>query len=251
MKLLRASIAALACFAASPLMAQAKQAIPADIDRLEDRSAISRFGDCIVARDAAAAAHILQANYTFDEAVAQYPEPIAAECQALWTSSRPLEARAYLVQFAIAESLIRAEAVTLTRKHLGDQPPLRHRIFGPREVLDASLAKFEGEALRVRIEEAAAITTRFGECVVRQNPEDSRALLSTLPNTIEEQVAFEALLKANKACAGKLAAGKPCGLNCREWFIDFTRVSYRGGVAVSYYRLAHSTPAIEGERPNA
>lgn len=251
MNLLRASIAALACLAASPLLAEAKQAIPADLDRLEDRTAIARFGDCIVARDAGAAAHILQANYIFDQAVAQYPEFIAAECQALWTSSRPLEARAYLVQFAIAESLIRAETLKLTRTDLVDQPPLRHRIFGPRDVLDASLAKFQDEALRVRIEEAAAVATRFGECVVRQNPEGSRALLSTLPNTAEEQAAFEALLKANKVCAGKLAAGKPCGLGCREWFIDFTRVSYRGGVAVSYYRLAHSTPAFAGERPNA
>lgn len=251
MNLLRASLAALACFAASPLLAEAKQAIPADLDRLEDRTAIARFGDCIVAHNPAAAAHILQANYTFDQALAQYPELIAAECEALWTSSRPLRARAYLVQFAIAESLVRAETVTLTREDLGDQPPLRHRIFGPRDGLDAALAKFEGEALRVRIEEAAAITTRFGECVVRQNSEGSRALLSTLPNTAEEQAAFEALLKANKVCARNLAAGKPCGLGCREWFIDFTRVSYRGGVAVSYYRLVHSTPAFAGERPNA
>lgn len=104
------------------------------------------------------------------------------------------------------------------------------------------LAKAKGSSKRKDLEQefakqnALAWLSRYGECVVRQDPVNSRYWLLTPPNIPEEASRIKALQPAFGAC---LSNGT----------MKFNRIMMRGTVAVNYYRLAMAT-VVQGAGSN-
>ena len=69
--------------------------------------------------------------------------------------------------------------------------------------------------------------SRYGECVVRRDPNDSRLWVLTPPDSPDEDGRIDALRPFFGAC---LKDGK----------VAFSKATLRGAVALNYYRLAHA-----------
>ena len=89
-----------------------------------------------------------------------------------------------------------------------------------------------------RQREVAIYLSYFGECVVRADPGNSKALLAASPDSRDEGIAIAAL---GKSLSGCLEAGRTLELN---------KTNLRGTVALNYYRLAKaaqsSAPVVAG-----
>ena len=226
--------------------ASAQEATPAPAAKNspEDRLALARFGRCIVDRHHDDAALVIATDLTYDEALQKFPDLIGADCAKLWAGASDT-ARQGLIQWAIADALLTASP----NENFAIEPkpaPLEHRIFGPRQDLDRELVKIKDAKLRKRVEWAASVYARFGECMARREPEKARALFLTEPESDGEKASFLALRGAANSCVRIVAPAKGSFVTGLSWSTEVPYLAFRGGLAVSYYRLAATNPGNAG-----
>jgi hypothetical protein len=77
---------------------------------------------------------------------------------------------------------------------------------------------------------------KFGDCAVRTAPLAARAFLQAAPGTSAEGAAVQSLKPALGSCLEKGAQ------------VTLNRTRLRGALAVSYYSLAHASPALAPKR---
>jgi hypothetical protein len=134
-------------------------------------------------------------------------------------------------RYALADGLVRKDLLPFPAPAVSALPQLDHREPTPPSRVDKkgrplSEAKYAAAMEGYQQAQAFAYVSRFGECVVRANPEGARALLGTTADSPEETAAFATLSNALGNC---LESGQK---------IELSKVALRGTIAVNYYRLA-------------
>jgi hypothetical protein len=137
------------------------------------------------------------------------------------------------MRFAIAEALLRREIgnidpATLVSAEALSMPILQEKDYQPEKDRTYSrdeLAEFDSARQRERL---ILVEYRFGECVVRANPQGSRAYLQTADGSDTEGAALQALMPTLGNCVEKGAQFK------------LDRRILRGSLAFNYYALAHA-----------
>jgi hypothetical protein len=149
-----------------------------------------------------------------------------------------------LYRYALAGALVRRDFGTVPVPSFSAVLPLSHQ---PMPVMDETkLPKNEKKAAEAKENfgnaTMAAFMARYSECVVRQNPSASHALLMATVASAQEKQAFGALHDALGDCM-------PTGSTVR-----FGKENLRGSLAVAYYRLADAAIKLAApvqEQPDA
>jgi len=135
------------------------------------------------------------------------------------------------LRFAIAEALIAAQLPAVPLNDLSKVAPLTHREHDATEFAPKPGKKYKEKEL-AELEEGRlkdlgeVIISKYGECVVRVDPANSRLMLAAAPSSKEEETVFATLVPALSDC---LAAGQQ---------LKMQKAMVRGTIAVNYYRLA-------------
>lgn len=201
----------------------------------EVRSITYAYAKCVVAREPRKASEALLANVDNATLLQKYRSLIIGDCLVRQTHAESrMSFGGDLYRYALADALFSRELAAKPLPDLANVPPLDQRDPGPEpQPFDAKGRKLSqrryDEVLKQHHQAVAfAFLGKYGECVVRLAPAESKALLLTVPDSAEETVRFNALRPALGTCM-------PEGHT-----IAFGRVALRGSVAINYYRLAHA-----------
>ena len=205
----------------------------------EARRLVLDYATCIVERSHDKAAQALLANADDDTIKRDFRRLIDGRCLRFDVDSIGFDADFY--RYALADALVAAEFADHGPSDFSDRPPLAHLPSPTPADLDAALAearsaKARDDATR-EFQEAQVVAglSRYGECVVREDPNSARLWLLTRPGSREEASRIDALRPSFGACL-------------KDGTVDFSKATLRGTVALNYYRLAHATaPPIAGE----
>lgn len=207
-------------------------------DAREVRLIGSRYGDCVVKKDARSADAFI-ASYASEQNGAQRERLVARinDPQCLIDSSRgfgsvQMRFPADNMRYVLADALVRAHlAGASVPADLATRPRLAHPLFDetayqPKPGKRLSAERTAELAAKRDAEMARIYLSRFGECVVRTDPANASALLSTKVVTPQENAAFGRLQPAFGQC---ISEGAKIALN---------KAVVRGTIALNYYRLA-------------
>jgi hypothetical protein len=202
------------------------------------RPLIQGYADCVVKRQPAKASEAVLSDLGNEALLENYQMLIIGDCLVQQThASSQMRFKGDLYRYALAEALFKRELAAQPAPELAAAPQLTHRDPGPEpQPIDArgrklSKRKYEEALQDYRQQVTFAFLGSYGECVVRQAPAESRALLLTKPDSPEETGRFGLLHPVLSACM-------PEGHT-----ITFGRVALRGSIAINYYRLAHAARA--------
>lgn len=141
-----------------------------------------------------------------------------------------------LYRYTLAEALIGAEFTTSGPGDFSDRPALKHPSPMTKAQFDASVAAAASSKRRAFLEDvyekqkAVNFLSRYGECVAREDPQNTRNLILARPGSVEESKQIEVLRPVFSACLEPDTLG-------------FSRATMRGTLALNYYRLAHASPS--------
>ncbi len=147
-----------------------------------------------------------------------------------------------MLKYALADALVQSElsrAAPLTNLALVAR--LGHGSIDPQDFLPpagktlkpAQLKQLEQDKIKAQ---ASIYLSQYGECVLREDPASSHALLVAQPESAQETAAFGRLGPALAIC---LDRGHTLALN---------KMSLRGTLALNYYRLAKA-PRVPAPNP--
>jgi hypothetical protein len=148
-----------------------------------------------------------------------------------------------LYRYALADALVSKELASAPVPDFSAVAKLDHRMPGAEPLRVSAkgkrMSQRKYDAAMKDYGEAVAFSylSFYGECVVRNAPSDSRALLLTVPDSPEEKTRFDALRPAFAEC---LSAGTS---------LTFGRTTLRGTIAINYYRLARAAMGASAGRP--
>jgi hypothetical protein len=223
----------LALLAAAP--AAAAKAPDSDYSTKETRALMHAYAKCVVRGNAAKASEAIAANADNSTLLRRYRMLMSPEC--LGNAAREDVSMRFggdLYRYALADALVNRDLAGWTVPDLETVPRLVHRDPGeaPLQVTEGGKRlgkrKYEEALAEYEKESAYAYLSRYGECVVRNNPGGSKALLLTGPDTPQETAAFTGIRPALERC---LSEGRT---------LRFGRVTLRGSIAINFYRLAHA-----------
>lgn len=229
---LKISLLAVAAVAAS-VSADGKQPSPAKIR--EARSVMHEYARCVVGRHGRKAEEAILANVNNRDIKDDYRELVDGLCLQQVASYGQMSFKGDLYRYALAEALVDRDYAKEGPSSLADRAPLTHLPAPDPAALQTKLAAAKTGANRKAAQEsydqaaAASWLSRFGECVVRQDPEGARKWLATKTSSPDEDAAIDVL---RPAFAGCLDDGS----------MKFNRTIMRGTVALNYFRLAKSAP---------
>jgi hypothetical protein len=199
------------------------------------RAIMHAYAKCVVGRQPRKASEALLANLDNATLLQKYDSLIIGDCLVEQTHAESqMSFSGDLYRYALADALVRHELAAQPVPDFSNVPPLDQRAPGTEpQPVDAKGRKLSrsryADALKHYHQAVAdAFAAKYGECVVRSAPAESKALLLTAPDSSEETARFDALRPALGTC---MAEGHT---------ITFGRVSLRGSIAINYYRLAHA-----------
>jgi hypothetical protein len=205
-------------------------------DQDENRRIMFDYAECVVRQRHDRAADAILSNADNEVIQRRYGDLIRGDClvSAAGGGGVQMKFGGDLYRYALADALVNADFFKSTDADFTDRPPLAHIAMPVQTKFDAYLAGVKSK--RKREEAQAAYTnqvsmawlSRFGECVVRQEPAKARAWLLTPINVAEETSRINDLRSAFSECLG-------------QGTLKFNRVTMRGTVALNYYRLARAT----------
>ncbi|EQA96954.1 hypothetical protein FHS51_001302 [Sphingobium wenxiniae] len=229
-----------------PVLATLGMAVPAYADKAREdaraRKIMYDYARCVVKIRHDRAAEAIIANADNSTILKEYPDLINGACLGKTGGmGTQMTFGGDLYRYALADALVNAD---YSKKHeidFSNRLPLAHiRSDTPAE-LDAKLAGVKSKRKRAEIleenKETAAIgwVSRYGECVVREDPIRARFWLLTPPDSPEETSRIDDL--------------RPIFAHCLpEGTMNFNRVTMRGTVAINYFRLANATPQQTAEK---
>jgi hypothetical protein len=218
--------------------AQAFQAADSDYSPKETRALTYAYAKCVVGREPRWASAALLADVDNATFLEKYHRLIIGACLVREThAAAQMRFKGDLYRYALADALVRRELASEPVPNLANVPPISHREPGPAPLpVDEKGSKLSQqryeEALKGHDAQVAFnFLARYGDCVVRAAPAQTKALLLTKPDSPEETVQFGGLGPALGNCM-------PEGHTLR-----FGRVALRGTLAINYYRLAHAARA--------
>jgi hypothetical protein len=140
------------------------------------------------------------------------------------------------MRFALAEALLRDEIATIDPGRLPQAVQLQLPLLATADYEPKIGKEYRADDLKALDEErqkdqTTLIMYRFGDCVVRTDPQRARAVVQAAANSDAEAVALQAITPAFGACLEKGAQ------------LKLNRSILRGELAFSYYSLAHAPAA--------
>lgn len=141
------------------------------------------------------------------------------------------------MRFAFAEALLRDEIGTIDPAQLPAAPKLQVPLLNAADYEPRTERPYTADDLKTLDEKrqrdmTSIVMYRLGDCVVRSDPQNARALLQASAGSDAEGGAFQALMPALGACLEKGAQ------------LKLDRAALRGAVAFGYYSLAHAAPQV-------
>lgn len=201
----------------------------------EIRSFTHAYARCVVARRHLKASEALLSNVDNATLIREYPTLIVPDCVPKKPGhSLRMSFAGDLYRYALADALIDRELATLDVRDLSAVPRLDHRDPGPppqpvgTNGKRLSKKKYEAAIKGHQVASNFFYLSHYGECVVRGAPAEAKALVLTVPDSVQEKSAFDSLQPALATC---LPEGKT---------IKFGREALRGTIAINYYRLARA-----------
>ena len=190
-----------------------------------------RFGTCVVSRHGDGAAKAILSNADRKTIFAHYGNLLDGHCLKSDTAMMfPYDT----FRYSIADALVARDLVKVPVPNLTGVPSLDH-IATPVAPPAPKANGSEVDQLRYQYQlasyeraRAARLIDIYGECVVRENPGASRNLLTTMPETAQEEGWFAALQPAFASC---LPEGQT---------VEVSKAALRGTIALNYYRLAET-----------
>lgn len=221
-----------------PLLAAA--ALQADRDwsevsSKEARQMVHDYGACVVRKQQRRASEAMLAEISNGQLMRRYPQLIDGKCMKVPIGqTAQMRFKGQQFRYALADALVQTELAASPVPSFGAVPRLSHVApIPPSRVSDKGKplkeARYQELLREYHEDQAFALLSRYGECVVRVEPAASKALLLTDPASAAEATAFTALRTAFGTC---LAEGET---------LSFGKVALRGTVASNYYRLAKAS----------
>ena len=220
----------------SMLLVLAILAAPSEAGQLFDaawrRRKMAEYADCIVKdRPGKSALIVLRKDWKKVGPDRDLDKVVVSQCvpNTGLTLSMPIA----ILQFALADALIRAKQISLP-VDLSSVGPLDHGDGEARaRAVLAKGAKASNAEKQAAIEAASATSlSRFGECVVRAAPAQVTAFLRTEVASSAETSAVSSLSPALGSC---IDTGQK---------VEFSREALRGVVAYNYFRLAAAAGTV-------
>jgi hypothetical protein len=212
-----------------------------DYSTRESRALMHAYAKCVVKRESRRAAEALIRNADNGTILRDYEDLVIEDCLSREVQvTTKMTFGGDLYRYALADALVNRELADRPIPDLAAVPPLSHWALpeppAPPPPGAKKSARKRYEKNRKDYEEGVGLTflSRYGECIVRTNPEDAKALLLTTPDSPDEASHFDALRAAFATC---LAQGRT---------YRFTRTVLRGSIAINYYRLARPAQAAAG-----
>jgi hypothetical protein len=206
----------------------------------ETRMVVDDYGHCIVAKEPKLASEAILRNVDNGTLMHDYPRLIDGRCMPTPPGTTvKVKFHGDQFRYALADALVRRELAAVPMPPLTGVPALDQRIPTPPARADSkgrplSERKYADALQDYQDKEAFTYLSQYGECVVRADPADARALLLAKPESDGEKASFAAL---NGALGNCLEEGRTMALG---------KVALRGTIAVNYYRLAHAAAAVPG-----
>ena len=200
-------------------------------ERHETGTVVRDYARCVVRLHHDQAATMLRADSDNNDIMRRYSSVIDENCM---TPGVGVSFPADLYRYSMAEALVTADFLKGGPASFGDRLPLAHLAFPQQAELDKALAKAKSARQKKKLSEEflkdllSGALSRYGECVVREDPAGARLWILTPPDIPEELSRVKALLPAMSTC---LEPGTT---------VKFPRELLRGSVALNYYRLAHA-----------
>lgn len=206
----------------------------------EARRMTAQFADCVVGKHPVEAEQYLNAR-TGEEIARLIPTVFDPDCLDDAASDRgadvQLKMPREIAEFALAGALAKRELATVDPMTLSKAEPLRYPAADPSGLLPKEARQPSQGQTEVATKALDRSTTmvafeRFGECVVRSDPQGAASLLATAAVSKGESQAFAQLAGSFGGC---LVQGAQ---------FSATKAMMRGTVALAFYRLAHAPKAI-------
>ena len=219
------ALAALCAIAFAPCAANSKERTDAEV-----RQTGLDFANCVIKDHGTLATEVLLLNISANQIVKDYRRLIDFDC--LPNNADKISFGTDLFRYFLADALVNAEFAADGPKDFTDRLALEHLAAPTESELKADLASAKSPKRRAQIEEqyrkssGVGALSRYGECVVRHDPANSRGWILAKPGTAEE--------------ASRIGALRPSFSDCLTGTISFSKASMRGTVALNYYRLAHA-----------
>lgn len=230
----RVPLLGLSCLLLAPLSVPAVAAGNAK-EEAQLRKIVYGYAKCVVRGHHNSASEAILSTSTNGTIMRHYSQIIDGECLNAavgYVASMRFPEDTY--RNALADALVNADFATHGDASFDNRLPLAQPVPATEEQKAKALAAAKSVRARkdIQAQQTAAYAwnwlARYGECVVRQNPEGARFWLLTPPETPEETSRIHALQPAFEACLGNRT-------------MKFNRTTMRGTVAINYYRLAMAT----------
>ena len=199
-----------------------------------NRKMMHEYARCVVKQKGEQASDAIVSNSDNATIVRRYPELLSGDCLGKAAGSIQMRFGGDLYRYALADALVNLNFATKSESGFTDRLPLAHLAPPDRAKLDDYLAKTKNKRKRDEAEQSfnrqyvVTWLSRYGECVVRNEPVKARQWLLTPPGGPEETSRINDLRPAFNECLG-------------DGTMKFNRVTMRGTVAINYYRLAMAT----------
>jgi hypothetical protein len=200
----------------------------------EVRKVTRDYASCVVKKHGDRASEAIMTDSGNGDIQRRYSDLIDSACLSSVAGSVQLKFGGDHFRYALADALVNTRIANDPVTSFADRLPLAHIAKPDNAALEASLATAHGKAQREELQKtydrqlATSWLSRYGECVVRQEPTKARYWLLTPPDSPEEISRINDLRPAFADC---LAEGT----------MKFNRTTMRGAVAINYYRLAMAT----------
>jgi hypothetical protein len=194
------------------------------------RQVLSTFARCVVREDPASASKAVIEDWDGPLLTDSRKDVLAPKCLRDAGFVARLRTGAVSLKSVLAEELIRANR-GLAPGDLSEIAPLAYRMPTPVVRFDKRGKRLGADAIEAQERGIAAkltaiVAQQVGECLVRARPVEALQVVATEAGSDDELAKLQAIAPALPGCVPK---GKT---------ISFNRASVRGGIALSYYRLA-------------
>lgn len=234
---MKLAAALLACAAFLPAVSASAAEAPS---MGQVRNFLADYGKCIVKRAPELSQKAVVSGASFNRESPDGRLLTQSECinaENLRNTSRGFQGRVRMpdeiYRGAIAEALVLRDGTQLAAAAVAAIPALTYEEIRPLRTTDRDGKpipedRLERQRAAIARKTGAQQVGKLGECVVRQLPDASRAVLSTQIETPGELASLNALAPALQQC---VPAGETISLD---------RMSLRGALAIAYYRLANA-----------
>ena len=203
------------------------------------RMTVAEFAECVVRKRYASAVEVLKRNVPNSEILEDYRKLIDSDClfEARNGSVATLSLPGDHMRYAIAGAVFDQSFAKAPPPNVAGLTPLEHLPLPDENLFRQELARAKSKKRRDELEkqfESSKVTaylSRYGECVVRNDPANAKALLLSREGTVAESGAFASL--------------RPVFAHCLppNQTLRFSRIQLRGLVALNYARLALASAA--------